>query len=96
MAKHGQIDEKTRFSFARDISGQTDEAPDVCSLLVVDDNELNRDLLSRRLKRHGYDVSVATGGAEAIESTANRSGNPIMPALPAAIEFLSIQAVIAM
>ena len=25
-----------------------------CTLLVVDDNEVNRDLLSRRLQRHGY------------------------------------------
>lgn len=35
-------------------------------LLVVDDNEMNRDLLSRRLQREGYAVDVAEGGAEAI------------------------------
>ena len=28
-------------------------------LLVVDDNELNRDMLSRRLQRKGYTVEVA-------------------------------------
>lgn len=38
------------------------------SLLVVDDNEMNRDLLSRSLKRHGYSVTVVGGGAEAIAS----------------------------
>src|SRR5438046_3564274 len=35
------------------------------SLLVVDDNELNRDMLTRRLERLGYDVSCAENGIEA-------------------------------
>ncbi len=38
------------------------------SLLVVDDNEMNRDLLSRSLERHGYTVTVVAGGADAISS----------------------------
>ena len=36
------------------------------SLLVVDDNALNRDLLSRFLKRLGYDVAVAEDGRQAL------------------------------
>src|SRR3984893_11177121 len=36
------------------------------SLLVVDDNEANRDALSRRLRLKGYDVSVAESGGEAL------------------------------
>jgi diguanylate cyclase (GGDEF)-like protein/PAS domain S-box-containing protein len=36
------------------------------SLLVVDDSELNRDALSRRLRQRGYEVTVACGGAEAL------------------------------
>src|SRR5439155_8993100 len=36
------------------------------SLLVVDDNENNRDALSRRLKQKGYDVTVAASGYEAL------------------------------
>jgi len=36
------------------------------SLLVVDDNEANRDVLSRRLTLKGYDVTVAADGAEAL------------------------------
>ena len=36
------------------------------SLLVVDDNEANRDALSRRLRLRGYVVSVAADGAEAL------------------------------
>jgi diguanylate cyclase (GGDEF)-like protein/PAS domain S-box-containing protein len=36
------------------------------SLLVVDDNESNRDALSRRLRQRGYTVSMAASGAEAL------------------------------
>jgi len=41
------------------------------TLLVVDDEEMNRDLLSRRLERKGYRVVVAEGGREAIDAVAN-------------------------
>jgi adenylate cyclase len=37
------------------------------SLLVVDDNEMNRDMLSRRLERQGYAVAVAADGGQALE-----------------------------
>jgi sigma-B regulation protein RsbU (phosphoserine phosphatase) len=36
-------------------------------LLVVDDNEANRDMLSRRLARRGHEVAVAEDGYQAIE-----------------------------
>ncbi len=36
-------------------------------ILVVDDDEMNRDMLSRRLLRKGYEVLLAVNGAEAIE-----------------------------
>ena len=36
-------------------------------LLVVDDHPLNRDILSRRLRRQGYVVIVACSGSEALE-----------------------------
>ena len=36
-------------------------------LLVVDDNETNRDILSRRLQRHGYSVVSAASGREALD-----------------------------
>jgi signal transduction histidine kinase len=39
-------------------------------LLVVDDNETNRDLLSRRLQRQGYSVAAAANGREALERLA--------------------------
>ncbi|HET9317773.1 MAG TPA: response regulator, partial [Vicinamibacteria bacterium] len=40
--------------------------PGSVSLLVVDDNELNRDMLSRRLGSRGFQVSVAVDGASAL------------------------------
>jgi two-component system, cell cycle response regulator DivK len=35
-------------------------------ILLVEDNELNRDMLSRRLTRKGYDVLIAKDGAEGV------------------------------
>ncbi len=37
------------------------------SVLVVDDNEMNRDLFTRRLERQGYQVTVAVDGLQALE-----------------------------
>ena len=37
------------------------------SLLVVDDNEMNRDMLARRLARRGYTVAVAADGQQALQ-----------------------------
>lgn len=36
-------------------------------LLIVDDNELNRDMLARRLERKGYVVEVAAGAKQLLE-----------------------------
>ena len=35
-------------------------------LLLVEDNEMNRDMLSRRLARRGYEILVATDGSEGL------------------------------
>ena len=35
-------------------------------ILLVEDNEMNRDMLSRRLQRKGYDVVIAVDGEEGI------------------------------
>ena len=32
-------------------------------ILIVEDNEMNRDMLSRRLTRKGYEVTIAEDGA---------------------------------
>ena len=35
-------------------------------VLLVEDNEMNRDMLSRRLKRKGFDVLIAVDGLEGV------------------------------
>lgn len=37
-------------------------------VLLVEDNELNRDMLSRRLQRRGYEIAVATDGVQAVQA----------------------------
>ena len=43
-------------------------------ILLVEDNEMNRDMLSRRLARRGYDVEIAVDGAEGVRRA--RDGQP--------------------
>jgi two-component system cell cycle response regulator DivK len=35
-------------------------------ILLVEDNEMNRDMLSRRLQRRGYDVVMAVDGGQGV------------------------------
>ena len=35
-------------------------------ILLVEDNEMNRDMLSRRLQRKGYEVHIAVDGEEGV------------------------------
>ncbi len=43
-------------------------------ILLVEDNELNRDMLSRRLTRRGFEVLIAVDGQEGVDKT--RSEQP--------------------
>lgn len=36
-------------------------------ILLVEDNEMNRDMLSRRLQRKGYEVAMAVDGRQGVE-----------------------------
>jgi class 3 adenylate cyclase len=45
---------------------------DGARILVVDDNEVNRDVLCRRLRREGYAATPAEDGAEALQVLAER------------------------
>ena len=38
----------------------------MAKILLVEDNEMNRDMLSRRLIRRGYEVILATNGQEGL------------------------------
>ena len=39
----------------------------MAKILLVEDNEMNRDMLSRRLQRKGYQVSMAVDGRQGVE-----------------------------
>jgi CheY-like chemotaxis protein len=39
----------------------------VTTILIVEDNEMNRDMLSRRLERKGYEVLLAVDGETGVE-----------------------------
>lgn len=39
----------------------------MASILIVEDNEMNRDMLSRRLMRKGFDIEVAMDGQQGVE-----------------------------
>ena len=43
-------------------------------ILIVEDNEMNRDMLSRRLIRKGFDVIMAEDGQKGVEMS--KSDNP--------------------
>ncbi len=65
------IPSKHHQAFAREPTAEQNKAAGAAiataSLLVVDDNELNRDMLTRRLERLGYNVSCAENGIEALK-----------------------------
>ena len=46
--------------------------------LLVEDNQMNRDMLSRRLKRAGYGVILAIDGREAISMARSEMPNLIL------------------
>ncbi len=39
----------------------------MAKILLVEDNEMNRDMLSRRLRRRGFDVELAFDGRQGVE-----------------------------
>jgi CheY-like chemotaxis protein len=43
-------------------------------ILLVEDNETNRDMLSRRLAKRGYEIEIAVDGGEGVEKA--RSSAP--------------------
>jgi len=47
-------------------------------LLIVEDNQMNRDMLCRRLTRRGYEVLVACDGMEGIGAARNQRPDLIL------------------
>jgi CheY-like chemotaxis protein len=47
-------------------------------ILLVEDNEMNRDMLSRRLARRGYEVLVAVDGADGVALAQERRPDMVL------------------
>ncbi len=47
-------------------------------ILLVEDNEMNRDMLSRRLLRNGYEVVIAVDGGEGVAMATAESPDLIL------------------
>jgi two-component system cell cycle response regulator DivK len=47
-------------------------------ILLVEDNEMNRDMLSRRLTRRGFEVVIAVNGQEGVEMTQQQSPDIVL------------------
>ena len=50
----------------------------VAKILLVEDNEMNRDMLSRRLQRKGYEVVMAEDGAQGVALARNETPDVIL------------------
>ena len=50
----------------------------MAAILLVEDNEMNRDMLSRRLTRAGHAVSIAIDGQEGIDKAAGGAPDLIL------------------
>ena len=50
----------------------------MAKILLVEDNEMNRDMLSRRLIRRGFDVAVALDGKQGVDMAVSESPDLIL------------------
>jgi len=47
-------------------------------ILLIEDNEMNRDMLSRRLTRKGFEIAIAEDGERGVEMAQSESPNLIL------------------
>ena len=50
----------------------------MAKILLVEDNEMNWDMLSRRLKRRGYEVVIAMDGRQGVEMASSEAPDLIL------------------
>ena len=58
--------------FAHELAGEERTVKRHAKILLVEDNEMNRDMLSRRLQRKGYEVVLAVDGAQGVDMAHRR------------------------
>ena len=47
-------------------------------ILIVEDNEMNRDMLSRRLEKKGYDVAIAVDGEAGVAAATSETPDLVL------------------
>lgn len=75
------VENLPRWTFHMDTRAGTQSAGQVASkhkILVVEDNYPNRDMLTRRLRRHGFDVCAAVDGPGGVSMAATHSPDVIL------------------
>lgn len=50
----------------------------MAKILIVEDNEMNRDMLSRRLQRRGYEVLLAEDGEEGVAAALRKAPDLVL------------------
>jgi two-component system cell cycle response regulator DivK len=50
----------------------------MAKILLVEDNEMNRDMLSRRLTRRGHEVAVAVDGQQGVDMASSENPDIIL------------------
>ena len=50
----------------------------MAKILIVEDNEMNRDMLSRRLERRGYAIAIAVDGGAGVEKARTEAPDLIL------------------
>jgi len=50
----------------------------MAKILLVEDNEMNRDMLSRRLKKKGHDVVIAVDGQQGVDMATSETPEIIL------------------
>lgn len=50
----------------------------MAKILLVEDNEMNRDMLSRRLERRGFQIAIAVDGAQGVAMAESESPDLIL------------------
>jgi two-component system, cell cycle response regulator DivK len=58
--------------------GASQDEAEMTKILLVEDNEMNRDMLSRRLIRKGFEVVMALDGRQAVEMASAESPDLIV------------------
>ena len=55
----------------------------MAKILLVEDNEMNRDMLSRRLNKRGHDVAIAVDGQQGVDMASTENPEIILLDWPA-------------